>query len=74
MERLRLGSDWLVLAETQALPKSPLGKAIGFARNQRPALLRYRDDGRLAISNNAAERALWPLAIPHARGSSGPCA
>ena len=25
---------WLNLAETQALPKSPLGKAIGYARNQ----------------------------------------
>ncbi len=54
---------WLALAETQALPKSPLGKAIGYARNQWPALLRYLDDGRLAISNNAAERALRPFAI-----------
>lgn len=54
---------WLDLAETQALPKSPLGKAIGYAKNQWPALVRYIDDGRLAISNNAAERALRPIAI-----------
>lgn len=54
---------WLDLTETQALPKSPLGKAIGYARNQWPALLRYVDDGRLAISNNAAERALRPFAL-----------
>jgi transposase len=54
---------WLDLAETQALPKSPLGKAIGYARNQWPALLRYLDDGRLSISNNAAERALRPFAV-----------
>ena len=54
---------WLALAETQALPKSPLGKAIGYAQNQWPALLRYVDDGRLSISNNAAERALRPFAI-----------
>lgn len=54
---------WLDLAETQALPKSPLGKAIGYAKNQWPALLRYVEDGRLAISNNAAERALRPIAI-----------
>ena len=54
---------WLDLAETQALPKSPLGKAVGYARNQWPALLRYVDDGRLAISNNAAERALRPFAL-----------
>ena len=54
---------WLALAETQALPKSPIGKAIGYAQNQWPALLRYLDDGRLSISNNAAERALRPIAI-----------
>ena len=54
---------WLAMAETQALPKSPLGKAIVYARNQWPALGRYLDDGRLAISNNAAERALRPFAL-----------
>ena len=54
---------WLDLAETQALPKSPLGRAIVYARNQWPALVRYVDDGRLSISNNAAERALRPIAI-----------
>ncbi len=54
---------WLDLAETQSLPKSPLGKAIVYARNQWPALQRYLDDGRLEISNNAAERALRPFAV-----------
>jgi len=54
---------WLDLAETEALPKSPLGKAIVYARNQWPALTRYLGDGRLAISNNAAERALRPFAL-----------
>ena len=54
---------WLDLAETQALPKSPLGRAIVYAKNQWPALVRYAEDGRLAISNNAAERALRPLAV-----------
>ena len=54
---------WLDLASTQALPKSPLGRAIVYARNQWPALVRYAEDGRLAISNNAAERALRPLAV-----------
>ena len=54
---------WLELAGTQSLPKSPLGKAIGYARNQWSALLRYTEDGRLSISNNAAERALRPFAL-----------
>ena len=62
---------WLELAETQALLKSPLGKAIGYALNQWPALLRYVDDGRLSMSNNSAERALRPFAVgPHASRSS----
>ena len=54
---------WLELAGTQALPKSPLGQAVTYATNQWPALTRYVEDGRLAISNNAAERALRPFAL-----------
>ena len=61
---------WLDLAETQSLPKSPLGKAIVYARNQWPALTRYLDDGRLASSNNAAERALRPFALGRKNCSS----
>jgi transposase IS66 family protein len=38
--------------------KSELAGAIRYARARWPALLRYRDDGRLEIDNNAAERAL----------------
>ena len=54
---------WLKSAQAQSLPKSPLGKAIGYAQNQWAALERYVEDGRLSISNNAAERALRPLAV-----------
>ena len=45
------------------LPRSPLGKAIGYAQNNWAALGRYAGDGRLAIDNNAAERAIRPVAI-----------
>jgi transposase len=45
------------------LPKSPLGRAITYAQNQWPALVRHVDDGRLAISNNAAEQALRCFAV-----------
>ena len=45
------------------LPKGPLSQAIGYAQNQWDALVRYLEDGRLAISNNAAERALRPFAV-----------
>lgn len=61
--RLEEFRAWLELAETRVLPKSPAGQAIGYAQNQWTALTRYLEDGRLALSNNAAERALRPFAI-----------
>jgi hypothetical protein len=54
---------WMEQAALTVLPKSPLGKALGYARNQWRALTRYLEDGQLSISNNAAERALRPLAV-----------
>jgi hypothetical protein len=39
-------------------PKSPLGKALTYTRNQWAALRRYTEDGALAIDNNIAERAM----------------
>jgi transposase len=40
------------------LPKSALGKALTYAKNQREALRRYVTDGRLTIDNNVSERTL----------------
>jgi transposase len=54
---------WLQVTETQVLPKGPMGQAITYAQNQWGALTRYLEDGRLAMTNNAAERALKPFAI-----------
>jgi transposase len=45
------------------LPKSALGKAITYARNQWGALQRYVSDGRLTIDNNVSERTLRLQAI-----------
>jgi len=45
------------------LPKSALGKAITYARNQRAALRRYTGDGRLTIDNNISEQTLRLQAI-----------
>ena len=44
-------------------PQSKLGKAITYAQNQWPCLLRYLDSGLLDIDNNAAERAVKPFVI-----------
>jgi hypothetical protein len=56
-------SDWLDQQAERNLPKSPLGEAIGYARNQWAALNRYADDGALEIDNNASERALRRVAV-----------
>ena len=44
-----------------ALPKSMLGDAITYVRNQREYLENIYLDGRLEISNNAAERSIKPF-------------
>jgi transposase len=54
---------WLAATEKQVLPKSPMGQAITYVQNQWQALTRYLGDGRLEMTNNAAERAVKPFAI-----------
>lgn len=54
---------WLDEVALTALPKSPLGEAVTYARNQWAALNVYVTDGALAIDNNIAERAVKPYAI-----------
>ena len=43
--------------------KSTLAGALRYALSRWPSLTRYTTDGRLDISNNAAERAIRPVAI-----------
>lgn len=54
---------WLDREALVALPKSPIGQAITYARNQWTALSRFVEDGRLEIDNNRAERALRGIAV-----------
>lgn len=49
--------------KSQSLPSEPLRKAIDYALNQRQALYRYLEDGRLRPDNNLAENAIRPLAL-----------
>jgi transposase len=55
--------DYLKQITVTALPKSPLGDAIGYALRQWEALCRYTEDGSLEIDNNGAENALRPLCL-----------
>lgn len=55
--------DWLDKSALQVPPKTVLGKAIHYTLKQWPKLMRYVDDGQLAIDNNRAERAIKPFVI-----------
>ncbi|MFI5394691.1 MAG: transposase [Candidatus Binatia bacterium] len=60
LERLHA---YLQEQQATALPKSPLGLAIGYALRNWGALTRYTEDGRLSIDNNGAEQALRPIVL-----------
>jgi transposase len=49
--------------KNEVLPKSEIGKAVGYALNQWEALIRYVDDPILDIDNNLSERTLRMVAI-----------
>jgi transposase len=54
---------WLDEEKPRALPKTLLGKAIGYALNNWEALCRYVEQGYLAIDNNLSERTLRAIAL-----------
>ena len=54
---------WLEGQRPQALPKSALAQAIGYALNHWDALGRYLEQGYLAIDNNLCERTLRAVAL-----------
>ena len=49
--------------KANTVPSEPLRKAIDYALNQRQALYRYLEDGRLKPDNNTSENAIRPLAL-----------
>jgi hypothetical protein len=54
---------WLDALEGKVLPKSKLGEALTYCRNQWPKLLGFLQDGRLELDNNRSERAIKPFVI-----------
>jgi len=55
--------DWLRTSLGKLPKKSAVTSAINYALGRWSALLRFCDDGRLEIDNNAAERALRAVAL-----------
>jgi transposase len=54
---------WLQAQHARVSPKSETGKALAYALNHWAALTRFLGDGRICLSNNAAERALRGVAV-----------
>jgi len=55
--------QWMEATLAATSSKTPLGQAIRYALGRWPALLRYADDGRVEIDNNAAEREIRAVAV-----------
>jgi transposase len=55
--------DFLAAAFASISRKSSLAAAIRYSLARWPALCRFTEDGRLEMTNNAAERAIRPLAL-----------
>ncbi len=54
---------WLREERRKLSSKSPVAKAIDYSLKRWPAFARFLDDGRICLSNNAAERAVRGIAI-----------
>jgi len=63
LERPVLDEFWNWLENLNPLSGSALGRAVTYALNQRPYMENYLLDGRLSISNNAAENAIRPFTV-----------
>ena len=54
---------WCLAEKEKVLPKSPIGKAIGYFLNFARNLVRYTTDGRYLIDNNLIENSVRPVAL-----------
>ena len=50
-------------AAKRALPRSAIGEALGYMRNQWTALRRYLSDGNIPIDNDQSEQIIRPLVV-----------
>jgi transposase len=54
---------WLRQRRARLSGKSEIGKAVDYSLKRWTAFTRFLDDGRLCMSNNAAEREIRPVAV-----------
>ena len=61
--RVEALETWLREQHARLSPNSQVAKAIAYSLNRWDGLARFLDDGRLCMTNNAAERALRGIAV-----------
>jgi transposase len=54
---------WLRTERAKLSSKNPVAKAIQYSLKRWAAMIRFLDDGRVCLSNNAADRALRGIAV-----------
>lgn len=54
---------WVESQKDQHPPKSPLGQAVSYTLNRGATLIKFLDDARIPVDNNASERALRVVAL-----------
>jgi transposase len=62
-QRVEALESWLRTERRKLSSKSPVAKAIDYSLNRWGAFTRFLDDGRICLSNNAAERAVRGIAV-----------
>ena len=56
-------ADWMNAARARLSPHDEAAKAMNYMLNRWPAFTRLLNDGRICLTNNAAERALRGIAL-----------
>jgi transposase len=56
-------ADWMAAARVRLSPHDDASKAMNYMLKRWPAFTRFLDDGRICLTNNAAERALRGIAL-----------
>lgn len=54
---------WMKETYLATLPKSTIGKALGYSIERWPELMKYASDGKLNIDNNPVENSIRPVAL-----------
>ena len=55
--------DWMEEQSPKTLPKSPIGKAMGYMLKRKEQMMHYLTNGHLAIDTNPIENAIRPIAV-----------